>query len=220
MKSGRFALLPLLWLTLTCACLSGRPGDDGPTGDPRAFAPDPDELLDAEALPGAFLWRQTVTASWGEGETRSFDAVVQRSGDALTVLGLSPTGSVGFSVVLRGGEVELTNRMPDSFPIDPRFILLDVQRAFYPWLAGSTPRADGTHEGTVRAEQVRERWSDGALEERVFERPADDGRPGGTVSIRYEWADGARAPVQTELVNDRFGYRLSIETYDERELAE
>lgn len=176
----------------------------------------PGVLRAPETLPTQVLWRQRVTAFWGEGDERGFDAAVQRRGDTLTVLGLSPTGSVGFSIVQRGDDVELTNRMPERFPFPPRNVLLDVQRSFYPWLPGDPGDAptDGERSGEVDGERVHETWRQGRLVERRFTRL--DGEPAGTLRIRYTWdrADWS-VPTHTELDNAWFGYRLEIETLDE-----
>lgn len=169
-----------------------------------------------ESLGREVLWRQRVTATWGEGQRRGFDAAVQCQGETLTVLGLSPTGSVGFAIVLAEGEVELTNHMPERIPFPPRYVLLDVQRAFYPWL---TARAtDGRVRADVDGERVGETWRDGRLVERTFTRL--DGEPPGAITIRYEWTEpGWSVPTRTTLDNAWFGYRLAIETHEETLLA-
>jgi hypothetical protein len=176
-------------------------------------APFVGELLDAEALPQQVLWRQRVTAFWGESESQGFDAVVQRVDDSLTLLGLSPTGAMGFAIVLKGGEVELTNNMPQELPFAASNVLLDVQRAFYPWLA------KGVLEGELNGEQITERWSHGKLQERTFTRL--DGELQGELTIRYEWGDSKwTTPRLVKLDNGWFGYRLEIETQDETLLDE
>ncbi len=161
------------------------------------------------------LLRQRVTAIWGDGEQRGFDAVIQKQGDKLTVLGLSDTGSMGFAIVLQDGTVELTNKLPNEFPFPPRYVLLDVQRTFYPWLPDSNgARADGTHENVVDGERVVETWSAGRLLERQFNRL--DASPPGQLTVRYtydqpDWS----APSFAVLDNSWFGYRLEIDTHAE-----
>ena len=154
----------------------------------------PGVLRDAEALAIDALWRQRVTAYWGEGESHGFDAVVQRIGATLTILGLSPTGAMGFAIVLEDGRVQLTNNMPDELPFPPRNVLLDVQRAFYPWLAS------GQHAGQVDGEAITEIWTDGKLTRRTFVRL--DGQPKGGLIIRYEWGSEDWAiPAMTHFDN-------------------
>lgn len=174
----------------------------------------PGVLRRPEALGRDVLWRQHVVARWGEGESRGFGGVVQTSGDTLTVLALSPAGSVGFSAVLHGGEVELENHMSAELPFDPRCILLDVQRAFYPWLTDDVRRTDGVYEADVDGEHIVETWEAGLLVERTFARL--EGEPGGEIRIHYRWDNQAwEVPSETVLDNGWFGYQLSIETLEE-----
>lgn len=165
----------------------------------------PGVLRAATSLEQQAVWQQRVVAHWGDGEAYGFDAVIQRAGESLTILGLSLAGSVGFSIVLSAGEVELVNNMPDDFPFPPRNVLMDVQRAFYPWLA------PGTTEGIVDGDRIAEIWNDGKLVERTFSRL--DGVPAGVITIRYGWGDSsAHLPSSTVLDNGWFGYQLEIET--------
>jgi hypothetical protein len=152
-----------------------------------------------------------VTAAWGDGERRGFDAAVQRQGDTLTVLGLSPAG-VGFSIVQGPAGIEVQNHMPDRLPIPPRFILLDVQRMLYPWLGDAL--LAGERIGRVAGETIEETWADGRLAERCFRR--NDGEPAGTITIHYEWEHAEwHAPTRAVLDNGWFGYTLTIVTHSE-----
>lgn len=177
----------------------------------------PGVLRRPEALPHDLVWQQRVTAIWGEGRQRGFDAAVQKRDRVLTVLGLSPMGSVGFAIVLRGDAVELQNQSHEELPFPPRFILLDVQRALYPWLPGPPP-ADGERQAEVDGEVVHERWAGGRLQQRTFRRVA--GGPEGSITVAYEWqhADWI-GPSRVVLDNGWFGYRLVVETHAETVLA-
>lgn len=176
----------------------------------------PGHLLPPAALGRDVLLEQRVTAHWGQGEQRGFDAVVQKQGDVLTVLGLSPLGSVGFVIRMQGEQVELENHAGIDVPFPPRFVLLDVQRTFFPWLQEPPPR-DGMREGLVGDERVAETWADGRLLERRFARL--DGEPAGTIAIGYTYGDPARqTPTRVALDNGWLGYRLTIETHTERGL--
>jgi hypothetical protein len=164
------------------------------------------------------LWRQRVTAHWPEGE-RGFDAAVQKQGDTLTVMGLSPLGP-GFAFILRGDQIETVNQSGQELPFPPRFILLDVQRVFYPWLPPAGPGAtvpDGRREGIAGGERVVEVWQKGRLAERTFTRV--DRRPEGAITVRYAWdrADWL-APTRAVLANGWFGYELTVETAEETRL--
>lgn len=175
----------------------------------------PGELQLPEVLPFDVLWQQRVTAIWGEGEQRGFDAAVQKVGDTLVVIGMSPVGSPGFVLKLRDGVVELTNHTGTEMPFPPRFVVLDVQRVFFPWIAPPVP-GDGEIVDTVAGERITERRVGGRLVERRFERR--DGVPAGTIVVRYEWGDGGgleHVPPRATLDNAWFGYRIVIDTHAE-----
>jgi hypothetical protein len=130
-----------------------------------------------------------VTARYGEGETHRFDAVLQKQGDTLLLLCLTPLQSVAFQLRQTGTEVWFENRTGHEMPFDPRYILQDIQRAFFP----QTDR-DG--------EAVEEEHDGGTLRRRTFRRTSGD--PPGTIEVRYD------GPVVT-LMNGWFGYELRIE---------
>jgi len=192
---------------------------------PFANADYPGTLQAPSALPDDVVWQQRVTAAWGmargERNERGFDAAVQKRGDNLTVLGISPLGNVGFTFVLRDGsnEVSVDNTSGEDLPFPPRFVLLDVQRTFWPWLGA--PLANGTRRAAAGDETVAETWQDGRLVERTFTR--NDGQPAGAITITYDWTgvdDRARlAPRRALLRNDWFGYELSVDTHAETKLA-
>ncbi|HTE05343.1 MAG TPA: DUF3261 domain-containing protein [Planctomycetota bacterium] len=186
----------------------------------------PGELRPASDFPADVLLRQRVSASWGDAASgdprahgqRSFDCAFQKQGDTLTLLGLSPLGSVTFVVKLVGDRVEFENRTPEPLPFPPRFILLDVERVFFPWLAtGGAPLVDGVHESVLGDERVTERWSAGQLVERRFERI--DGHPAGAIRITFGGdREGRFAPPSALLDNGWLNYRLSVETYEQAPL--
>jgi hypothetical protein len=206
-------LRPCLLFTalLAAACT----GTGGPAWADMHY---PGTLQPASALPHELLWQQRITANWGEDGQRGFDAAVQKQGDALTVLGLSPVGAVGFAMILRGTTIELQNESGQELPFPPRFILLDVQRTFYPWLEPAIG-GDGARYGTVGDERVQELWRDGRLLERRFTRL--DGEPAGAITITYDWrgVEAQRvAPMRAVLDNGWFDYRLAVDTHTETRL--
>ena len=208
MTNARRSLL--LATALSGACASAAP--DWSTMDY------PGTLLPPTALPANVLWQQRITAHWGEDGQRGFDAAVQRNGDTLTVLGLSPMGSVGFAMILRGTTIELQNTSDQELPFPPRFIVLDVQRTFYPWLEPAIG-SDGARTGTIGGEKVQELWRGGRLLQRRFTRL--DGGPAGAITITYDWRDtdtGHLAPRHTLLDNGWFGYSLTVDTHTETAL--
>lgn len=153
-------------------------------------------------------WQQRVTAHW-EGKPRSFDAVLSKTEGEIMLIGLGPMKSPGFIVRFDGEDVEFENRTKQEVPIDPGYIMLDVQRVFFPWIPGEA--GEGTRTHRVDGELVEETWAAGKLVERRFRR--EDGRPEGEIVVRYEgWEPGADAPAKAVLENGWFGYRLEIET--------
>lgn len=188
-------------------------------GTPRRVLRDadyPGELLPPAALGTDLLWQQRVTASWGESDERGFDAAVQKQGDELLVVGFSPLGQAGFVLKLRDGLVAFENKTDMELPFPPRYVLLDVQRTFYPWLPHDDVPADGERTAVVGAEHIVEVHRVGRLVERRFTRL--DGVPAGTITVRYEWSDGDAgriAPRRAVLDNGWFGYRMTVDTHTE-----
>ena len=211
-RSLSLALGAVLLLAAGCASRERRP--------PVLHEADyPGLIRSSSVLPDDVLWRQRVTATWGEEGGRSFDAALQKQGDVLTLIGFTPLGSAGFVLVVRGERFEFENRTDDELPIPPRFMLLDAQRVFFPWLAlPGGALDDGEHEGLIAGERVVERWQDGRLMERRFTRT--DGQPPGEITIRYAWErPGWIGPTRATVDNSWFGYGLVIETLEETRLA-
>ena len=165
-------------------------------------------------------WQQTVTASWQQPQqgprSRSFPAALQCNGEELTVIGLSPMGSVGFSIQQGPDGIALQNNIPDQLVIPPRFILIDVQRAFFPWLGPSMEA--GERVGRVAGEEIVELWQDGHLKERLFRRCNEKSK--GAITVRYEWGQGGwTLPTSAVLDNGWLGYQLHIVTHSETRLG-
>jgi hypothetical protein len=205
---------PLLLVFLAVAC-SG-PGPVRPQRSAADFAAQyPGELRPAASLGQEVLWQQRVTAHWGAGEQRGFDAAVQVQAGVLTVLGLSPLGAPGFVLRLADGAITVEQRAELELPFPARFVLLDVQRAFFPWLLAELPMPhDGERSGEVDGERVTETYRDGRLIRRRFERCS--GTPAGAINVDCEWGDGpALALKRATLDNGWCGYRLVIDNHRE-----
>lgn len=188
-----------------------------PEPRPEGPRPYPGELVPPGELPGAVLYRQRVSARF-QTRQAAFEAVVQKKGPELLVIGLGPMGaSRTFTIALRGREVTADYRSQEARALPPEHLLHDVERAFFRGLPG--PLADGEHRAQDRGEQLVESWSGGRLLWRRFTRPEDD--PPGELLIRYEggWTPGA-APPRVRLENGWLGYALEIETVEARPLPE
>ena len=162
-----------------------------------------------------FQWQQRVVAHW-QGRKNPFDAVLSKSGDELLLIGLGPMKTPGFIVRLEGQQLEFENRTKRDVPFDPQYIMLDVQRVYFPWIPGEPP-ADGSRTHERDGEVIDEVWADGCLEKRVFRRKNQS--PPGEIVVQYSgWQEGADAPRRAELNNGWFGYRLEIETLVQQRL--
>jgi hypothetical protein len=185
-----------------------------PGADPKATEY-PGTLLTPASIGPDFQWQQRVTARW-ESRERGFDAVLSKADDELLLLGLGPMKTPAFIVRLSDGEVEFENRTPKELPFDPRYMILDVQRVYYPWIPGE-PLVTGERSHVTGGERVDERWLDGRLVERRFVR--EDGQPPGEITIRYEgWEDDLDAPRRATLDNGWLGYSLVIDTVVQQRL--
>ena len=211
-----------LTLTLGSGCRTPATSTAASTAAPAATpaaAPDgeayPGTLLPPEAMGPDIQWRQRVTAQWDD-RTETFEAVLSKHADELLMVGLGPMDTPGFVLRLHEGEIELDNRTRRELPFPARYILLDVQRVFFPWLPGSPP-ARGERSGTVHGELITERFAGGRLVERTFQRA--DARPPGEIAVHYRrWDRDADAAALVELDNGWFGYRLTIETLTQQRL--
>jgi len=195
-----------LWLS---ACQAAAP--------PAASAPlnYPGDLREPGSFGPNFQWRQRITANWATG-TRSFEAVLAKDGNELQLVGLSPMGMPGFVLRLSGRNLQVENNTQQAIPFDPRNVLLDVQRTFFPWFKARGPQA-GTRRVQAAEEEVQETWAHGQLVERRFRRL--DGKPAGEIVVEYgPWPANADAPSRAKLQNNWFGYSLTIETLEQQRL--
>lgn len=193
--------------------------------DPQRSAPPdasgPPASLSETDYPGAlatslsgpdFLARQKLDGKIRD-RTIHGEAVLQKQGEALTLIGLTPFATKAFVAKQQGGRVENQVFAPEGrLPFPPRFMLLDINRVLFLGLPGA-PLADGEHRGELGDERVTERWQGGALLERRFERK--DGEPAGAIVITYEGGmQGGKLPARLRLDNQWFGYQIAIETID------
>ena len=195
-----------LALTLLGACCPPRDTRAGSVGDdayPGVLHP-PSELTPDVVI------EQHVEATKGD-RTGGFDAVLQKRGGELVLVGLGPLGVRAFTIWQEGADVRYEQRLGPVFPFPPRDVLVDVHRAFFKRLAlpvAPSPR-DGAFRGALDGEDVEEIWRGGELVERRYVR---DGRPG-AVRVLYGPGCGVSRcePASVRLVNEWFGYELVIE---------
>lgn len=185
---------------------------------PRASTPpDPSQmrypgvLVPAQALAGRpdFLARQSLVGRQGEREIHG-EVVVQKRGEALTLIGMTPFGSKGFVIQQDASGVKSQEVLEGALPFPAEFMLLDVHRALFMGLSEGTS-ADGTHRGEREGEKITELWQGGKLLRRSFRRL--DRRPRGDITIEYVGGmAGGRPPARIVFTNGWFGYTIEIAT--------
>jgi hypothetical protein len=124
----------------------------------------------------------------------------------------------GFIVTYQNGRVSFKNNSKRRLPFSPRYMIADVQLAFFPWLgpqnqAGFTGKRSGVRGRLL----IEEHYKKGRLSRRVFRRRDAPGL--GQVVVEYSgWQAGQSAPRKTVLRSGWYGYRLTIETLTQRRL--
>lgn len=205
-------------LLTSVACTSGNTPPQTPEHEQAGKPPVrdyPGTLRPPKELGADFQWRQQVIARWPEG-TRSFDAVLSKTGDELLLVGLGPMDTPGFVLTLDAqAQLKFENHTGQAVHFNPRYVVLDVQRVFYPWFPAAS--SSGIRETVADNERVTETWKNGTLYQRTFERL--DNNPPGQIVISYTgWTQGSRAPKSATLSNRWFGYSLTIETIEQSSL--
>lgn len=175
---------------------------------PTAERPYPGVLHPPRELSPDLVVEQHIEAT-KDGSGDGFDAVVQKRGDELLVVGLGPASVRAFVIRQFGDAIDFEQRLGPKPPFPARNVLVDVHRVFFKRLDGDAP-VDGARTGSVDGEEVRETWRGGELVERSFSRP---GELSGAVRVRY--GPGCRAdrcePRTVRLLNEWFGYALTID---------
>jgi hypothetical protein len=161
-----------------------------------------------------FTARQHVEAS-GHGRSGGFEAVIQKKGDTLVLIGLV-AGVRAFVLKEEGDHISFNQSFGPALPFPPEYAIIDVHRVYWKRLprAAEAP-ASGVVEGELDGEVVREVWSNGSLVERRFTRP---GEFEGAVRIAYgPGCTAARCfPASVRIDNEWFGYSVRI---DSREIT-
>jgi hypothetical protein len=170
----------------------------------------PGVLVPAQALAGRgdFLARQTLVGRQGEREIHG-EVVVQKRGEALTLIGMTPFGSKGFVIQQDASGVKSQEVLAGALPFPAEFMLLDVHRALFMGLPEGT--GDGLRKGEREGERITELWQGGKLQRRTFVRR--DRRPRGEITIEYVGGmTGERPPARIVFTNGWFGYTVEINT--------
>jgi len=184
------------------------------TSDPAEY---PGVIHDPHTLAHDFVVRQTITIHAqreGKPVEGEFDAVLQKQGDTLLIVGFGPMNVKAFTVKHQGNQIEFVQFMGPQLPFSPRNMIVDVHRVFFKHLpvpADAGASFSGARTGELDGEQVEETWQDGQLRASVFTRPANALLHG---AVRIEFAPGCTSeacePESATLHNEWFGYTLGI----------
>jgi len=208
-------MLGFLASVIGCTSAVSNTARTTPESGQTAPLADPGTLRSPTDLGFEVQWRQRVTATWGDA-TRTFEAVLSNAEGELLLIALGPMDTPGFIVRLAEGTVALENRTGEAVPFDPRYIMLDVQRTFFPWIPGAPPQ-QGERRHAMNGETIVERWEAGHLVQRRFARV--DGQPPDEIVIDYDgWSEDREAPGRARMVHGWFDYSLVIETLSEQRL--
>jgi hypothetical protein len=171
-------------------------------------------LHDPRTLPHDFMVRQHLTIEAerdGKPVTGELDAVVQKQGDTLLIVGFGPMNVKAFTLTHRADRIELVQHMGPELPFSPRNVVVDVHRVFFKRLPPpAEPGYSGAVRGELDGEHVEETWRDGQLRQAVFTRPGSALRGAIRVELGPGCAPSRCEPESATLHNEWFGYTLTI----------
>jgi hypothetical protein len=190
--------VPIIVVALAACGPGPRPAYPGVLHPPSALGPD-------------FMVRQSLTIHAtrdGKPVTAELDAVLQKRGAELLVLGLGPMDQKAFTLTQRASAIDYQHYMGPRLAFEPRDMLVDIHRVFFKRLPGPPP--EGTRGGELDGEHVEETWHDGELRRIAYTRPGE--RFVG--AVRVELGPGCKParcePATATLRNEWFGYTVEI----------
>lgn len=174
----------------------------------------PFTLTSPSELSSDFMVRQAISVSivaGGEKREGKLDAVLQKHGDSLLIVGLGPMNTRAFVIEYRDGHVryEHTNKSMPALPIAPRALVVDVERVYLAHLPIPAETFSGRLEGTINGERVTEDWALGTLRRRSFAR---EGRFEKPIVIEFGAGYTTKNPDPHRIVLDNpwLGYKVTI----------
>jgi hypothetical protein len=185
------------------------------TGAPSEY---PGLLHDPRTLQPDFMVEQSLTIRTvrdGKPVEVELDAVLQKQGETLLIVGLGPMSTKAFTLTQRGDRIELVQFMGPELPFSPRNIVVDVHRVYFkrlpaPHEAGSEAGYSGVRRGELDGEIVEETWRDGELRATTFTRPGSTLKGAIRVELGPGCAPSRCEPESATLRNEWFGYTLTI----------
>lgn len=197
----------LCFYVFLCSC----GGPQKPAWDPPG---QPQGLVNMADVPWNFEWRQTIEAEYpnpkqpNAHETNSLEVVLQKQGNILTMVGLTPLGTRAFVARQEGVNVITEGPHNDALPFPPALVFLDVNRSLFVGI-NTTSLPDGWHTQQSHGAQIKDLWKGGLLVQRELSDPVQNT----TLRIHYSPGyKGGLAPATVTLMNTRFRYRLTITT--------
>ncbi len=157
-------------------------------------------------LGGDFVWRQRIVARHAKGDM-SFGSVLEKRGNHLTLLGLTPFGTRAFLLEQDGARFHFRTFMPQRLPFPPEYILTDVHRVFH--LSASEPQ--GWHCRLHTKVRTCDYWHGSRLLKRALFHNTSPKRAFVTISYGEGYVSH-RPPRHITLVNHEYGYSLDITT--------
>lgn len=171
-------------------------------------------LHDPATLPHDFVVRQSLTVHArrdGQPVDGQFDAILQKQGDTLLIVGFGPMNVKAFTLEQRGDRIEFTQFFGPELPFSPRNVVVDVHRVYFHRLPPpAEPGYSGVARGELDGETVEETWQGGELRRAVFTRPGSALRGAVSVELGPGCTPAACEPASATLRNEWFGYTLEI----------
>jgi uncharacterized protein DUF3261 len=179
--------------------------------DPAEY---PCVLRDPSTLPHDFSVRQSITIHAqhdGKPVDGQLDAVLQKQGDTLTIVGFGPMNVKAFTLTQRGDRIEFTQYLGPELPFSPRNVLVDVHRILFKRLAAPAEAGySGVIRGELDGEHVEETWRDGQLRQAAFTRPGSNLQGAVRIELGPGCTPAACEPETAALTNEWFAYSLEI----------
>lgn len=196
------------WATQS-ACAARREAE----GPQPALIDDPFTFASLTSITPDFAVKQQI--AWqGHGHDGSFDAVLQKHGPELTIVGLGPVGIRAFVLKQSDSAFTFEQSLGPKLPFSPRNIAVDVHRAYFKRLPPPAAHFSGELQGDLDGEHVHEVWQDGELQARSFS-VNDPARPG---LLRIVYGKGCTAvqclPVRVQIESEWRNYKLDIRGAD------
>jgi Protein of unknown function (DUF3261) len=154
MGLSRTSVVVLSLAALACACRGTMPPAQPILRSPASIQTD-------------FFLRQEILAKH-RGRSVKYQAALEKRGDVLRLVGLTPYGSPAFMVEQSGDQVRFIAYVDLDIPFDPAHMLVDVQRVLFAGSGIGSRLVDGVHEFESGDGKVVETWAAGSITSRVF----------------------------------------------------